>query len=115
MRGQGIAVVPPGVAPKRSLWAGRGEDGQRRAALRVCATQQREDGTLSVGEVVFSGVALGVLVLYPFIFRWAGLEPDPFDERQVARRRNCRVLVFTVPGLILVQVLRLVLDISNLH
>ena len=71
---------------------------------------------LSVGEVVFSGVALGVLVvLYPFIFRWAGLEPDPFDERQVASRRNCRVLVFTVPGLILVQVLRLVLDISNLH
>jgi TRAP-type C4-dicarboxylate transport system permease large subunit len=70
----------------------------------------------SVGEVFFNGIALGVLlVLYPFIFRWAGQEPDPFDERQVARRRNCRVLVFTVPGLILVQILRLVLDISKLH
>lgn len=66
--------------------------------------------------MIFNAAALAaLLILYPFIFRWAGLVADPFDKRQLARQRNCRVLVFTVPGLILVQVLRLILDISRLH
>ena len=72
---------------------------------------------LSVGEVIFNAAVLGsLLVLFPFIFRWAyRLEPDPFDRRQVARQRNCRLYVFIVPALAGVETLRLALEISSLH
>jgi hypothetical protein len=72
---------------------------------------------LPVGEVVFNAAVLaGLLVLYPFIFRWAyRLQPDPLDKRQVARQRNCQVFVFIVPGFAIVQALRLILEISSLH
>lgn len=90
--------------------------GKRPAA--ASAVRQRGDGTLpSVGEVVVNATVLvGLLVLYPLILRWAyGLRPEPFDRRQVARQRNCRVFAFIVPGFAIVQLLRLVVEISSLH
>jgi hypothetical protein len=87
----------------------------RSALLRYAAG--RTWHLVAVGSVVFNAAVLGgLLVLYPFVFRWAyRLEPDRFDKRQVARQRNCRVYVFIVPGLAIVEVLRLILEISDLH